>query len=126
MKVLGPLSCSLLLFGACASEPTPFAFSRAGDDGLTLKISEAILDQLRSSGEFVESSQGEIRLHIDGHAAWRRVGDRVDASIRLNLYREGDWAAGATIQCYEDEVEVCGRAALEFARRYIGQERRKS
>jgi hypothetical protein len=109
--------------------PMLLEFSQRGDDGLTQKISEAILSHLLSSGEFVldsvESSQ-VVRLEVNGHAIWRQDGDRVDATVGLKLHRADGLAAGTTVRCYEDQVEVCGRAALEFVRRIAEQDWRKS
>ena len=118
----------LVLATGCVGPPpvsaqTSFVLVRRGDDGLTIKIIDAVQAALLSSGRFVrgnDADQADVRIEFGGHAVWRRVGDRTDASIGLTLYRRDAFAAGTTIRCYEDELEVCGRAVLAFAEQHAG------
>ncbi len=99
--------------------PLVFDFVRRGDDGLTMRIGQAIVSELEASGEFVSrkvaTESPNLQVQLNGHAISREVGGRVDASVALEV-RRSDTASSTSIRCYADETVVCGRAALEFVR----------
>jgi hypothetical protein len=98
-------------------ESIPIEIWRGGDDGATIKFSEAIKAALAASHEFVLShgnKPGTIFVTIPTNVRWRQVGEREEISYVIELMqkspRRTERFSGS---CWLDELVVCADQILK-------------
>jgi hypothetical protein len=108
-----------------AAQPTPVEVWRVGDDGLTMKFSDAVETEFKASPAFVLSSgkkPGTLIVTIPTNVAWKRIGKRTQIryAIEFKSINEKKLGSNAGI-CWENSLQNCAaqvvRAAVSAANR---------
>jgi hypothetical protein len=117
---LGSRKASLTPPIAPPDAPIRFEVWRAGDDGLTVRVGEAIEATLGSSPRFVASRgqvQGTLFIYVEP-AAWRGEPGRMHVSGNVFLSSTPD-SSGLRIgiSCREERLTDCAREVWAIAER---------
>ena len=125
MKRLSVTSVAILL-SACVTQgggsestasATPVEVWVGGDDGLTIRLADAVEQAFKSSPSFTYVERGSVpdalSVGLPGHVTWFKVNGRVRVKYRLELEHRGQKVAGAEGGCWESELKRC---ALEIVR----------
>jgi hypothetical protein len=119
--VAGLLACACS--GAIhAGPPRPYEVWRGGDDGLTLRFSEALTRALTASPAFTGESYGKqtrtLVVTIPTHVRWEQRGARIRVVCRVEFADHlSQPLGGASAACWEDELEDCAIAIAKKAER---------
>jgi len=102
-----------------ASQRTPVEVWRTGDDGLTLKISEAVETAFRASPAFILSSgrkSGTLIVTLPTNVDWKRVGKRtqVQYSVQFTSIHEEKLGSKAGV-CWENSPQDCAAQIVKAA-----------
>ena len=114
-----------ILLSACVTQnegsesttsATPVEVWVGGDDGLTIRLADAVEEALKASPRFTYVERGSVpdalRLGLPGHVTWAKVDGRVRVKYRVELERRGQKLAGAEGGCWESELQRCALAIL--------------
>jgi hypothetical protein len=91
------------------SERTPFALFVTGDDGLTNRFSDGLLDALLSSPSLVSSEikPGTLKISITHNVMPRRVGGRLQIEYDVEFNMDDRTLAVSRGACFENELDAC-------------------
>jgi hypothetical protein len=93
------------------SARTPFEIWRGGDDGLTIRFTEALEAALLASPTFVARTgrkPGTLIVTIPSNVAWKKIGKRRRITYQVTYSDTADRVLDeASGQCWEDELEQC-------------------
>lgn len=112
------------LAGSCAGKVspatlTPVAIWRIGDDGLTLRFTDALKAAFQASSQFSEGRSkqpGTLIVTVADHVAWKEVGRRVRVSYRVTYSDAAERPLGtAKGRCWEDELSKCAAEVVTRA-----------
>lgn len=124
---------TVCILAACAAtsaakkeqKPTPVEVWRGGDDGLTLRLTDAVEAVFRASPMFAMSSgkqRGTLVVTIP-NLHWKMVGPRTQASYSIEFSGESSQHIGtSTGTCWEDELSKCAAQILKDAQSAKGSE----
>jgi hypothetical protein len=94
-----------------ASKPVMIEVWRGSDDGLTVRLAEAVERSLKASGKFVLSrgkKPGTLLLTIPQHVDWKKTGDRMQVSYTVAFSTADNRELGSgTGTCWEDKLPDC-------------------
>lgn len=122
---LATLTIAAAAIAACAASslrasPVPIEIWRGGDDGLTVRLRDAIEAAFRAAEDFSLSSgnsPGTLIVTVPSNVAWRRIGERAEI---VYLVRFSDGASRSlgtrTGTCGEDQLRECAAQVLAGAR----------
>ena len=111
--------------------PTPVEVWCVGDDGLTIKLRDALEDAFKSSSVFRLSSgkkPGTLVVTIPSNVAWNRAGKRTRVSYKAEFTLiDNSSLGGSAGSCWDDTLTKCAtqivRDAKVAARRVSGGRR---
>jgi len=111
---VGAMLISMIVIAGCGapahSQPKLVCFSRIGDDGLTLRMSETFLKRARKSDEIVLGgcSEDNSLFVLMRAPEWTIIDSRTEARPTLEV-RDGQFAQPVTIgaRCWDDEHSHC-------------------
>ena len=102
-----------------SAEKTHIELWRVGDDGLTLRLADAIESSLKSSPTFSLSTgkkPGTLLLTIPTNVNWRKVGNRTQVLYRVEYSTAGGKRLGAsTGSCWDDGFNICAKKIVNDA-----------
>lgn len=120
----------MLLCGGCfttAAFPNgaiPVEIRTGGDDGLTLRLAEAVRNELRQSIQFTlapGSTQSSLTISIPTHVAWDNVDGRTRVTYALSLDSAERNLGKSGGVCWEDDLRTCARQIVLEAARAISK-----
>jgi hypothetical protein len=105
---------------AAPTSPTQVTVWTGGDDGLTLKLSEAINTAFKESPLFVldkSDSASAMSVAITTNVAWKRIGRRTKVTANIQIAKRTPDAplVTATVTCWEDDLGGCARTVIKLA-----------
>jgi hypothetical protein len=93
---------------------------RGGDDGLTVRLSEALEAAFQSSSEFALTTgkkPGTLIVAIPTNIRWKQVDARTEIVYAVEFASADGRELGATSgSCWEDELQVCVVRIIEDAK----------
>ena len=96
---------------AASPEPTLVEVWRGGDDGLTLRLTDALESAFRSSPKFTLSNgrkPGTLVVTLPTHVEWRQVGTRTQVSYSVDFAAIDGRNIGASKgSCWDDALVKC-------------------
>jgi hypothetical protein len=99
----------------------PVEVWRGGDDGLTIRLGEAIEAAFQASSLFTLSGglkPGTLVVTIPSNVDWKEVGSRVRVSFKVTYTDPAERPLGrAAGKCWDDELPVCAAEILKRARK---------
>jgi hypothetical protein len=109
---------------ACAEDTAtgriPVQVWRGGDDGLTLRLDDAIEDAFKASSDFVLSSTSgtnAMKVVIPTNVPARRVGSHLEAHFHVEFKSIDDEVLGVSDgTCWDDALAVCADQILKDAK----------
>ena len=122
---------ALMLFTGCAGCSTaapsttapltvavPVELWTGGDDGLTLRLADAVRNEFSQSALFAlapASTPNSLRATIPTHVHWEQVGAGTRVKYKLRLAR-GERNLGETGGvCWENDLRTCARQIVQEA-----------
>lgn len=104
---------------ASPATPTPVVIWRVGDDGLTLRFTEAVKAAFKASSQFSEGRSdqpGALIVTVAGHVSWKEVGKRVRVSYRVTYSDTAERLLGtARGKCWEEHLSKCAADVVKRA-----------
>jgi hypothetical protein len=92
---------------------------RGGDDGLTLRLADAVETAFRCSRKFILSDgrhPGALIVTIPTNVEWRRIDNRTRLTYSVEFTGKVSRRIGArTGACWEDELSECANQVLREA-----------
>jgi hypothetical protein len=124
-RYLSALVVGLCAVSSAAQTPrVPVQVQRGGDDGLTVRLSEAIGEAFRSSSRFSiadENAKVPLKIRIPTNVNWTAVGGRTRVNYSITFSRGGSIKSGQSAGfCFEDELQRCAAHVLADAAKFIG------
>jgi hypothetical protein len=113
--------CVLTIAAGCVASaspryPIPVEVWRGGDDGLTIKLADAISSAFRASPDFVLSNErqaGAITISIPSNVPWKQIGNRTQVLYVANFSSATSENLGtSTGACWDDELTRCADKIL--------------
>jgi hypothetical protein len=109
-------------------QPTPVEIWRGGDDGLTVKLLDAIKKKIVASRDFVlstDSKPGTITIIIPSNVRWTETGARGEVSYTVELKQRLDRSRTEknTGSCWEEEISVCADQIFNYIQVFAGRTR---
>ena len=101
-----------------AANAVPVEIVTGGDDGLTLRLADAVRHKFERSALFALAPAGTLNVRSVGiptHVGWEKAGGRTRVSYLLRLERAGRKVAESGGTCWETELEVCAREIVKAA-----------
>ena len=114
-----------LLVSQCAMEaastkPTLIEVWCGGDDGLTIRLKDALEAAFKSTSDFRLSSGkklGTLIVTIPTHVGWKQAGQRTKVSYAVEFTSIDNRALGtSTGSCWDDALAKCTRKIVNDAR----------
>ncbi len=124
MKVIAAAGLIAALAGCAASAGSqslnatamPVEIWTGGDDGLTLRLGDAVEEEFRLSSRFSHGPAGAVpgalKVIIPTHVRWREVGDQTHVTYRLELELNGRRRSAKGGTCWESDLNQCARQVV--------------
>ena len=118
----------LLLFSAMVTcvmnasdgNPIPVEVWRGGDDGLTLRLADALENAFTASPYFILSSgrkKGTLVVKIPTHVGCRQIGKRTRVLYKVEFAAADDQNVGGSAgSCWEDAITQCAAQVVKDAK----------
>jgi hypothetical protein len=98
----------------------PVEVWRVGDDGLTVRLSEALESAFDESRDFTPSSgkaPGTLIVTIPKHVGWKEFGKRTQVRYTVEFKTADEVSVGRSEgACWEDAIEKCAAQVLRDAK----------
>jgi hypothetical protein len=123
MKKVAVIGILLLSVTACAASPapTPVELWTVGDDGLSMRLRDAIESALDSSSEFVKSHDNEpgaLIVLIPTNVDWKNVGSRTQVLYKVEFRTTSDHiVAKSNGSCWDDSLGDCADQIVKGAKK---------
>jgi hypothetical protein len=105
--------------GASDAKQTPVEVWRGGDDGATLRLTDALEATFRASPAFVLSSgkkPGTLVVTIPTHVGWKQIGGRNQVLYTVEFTSaDGRNLGTATGSCWDDALSECADQIIRDA-----------
>jgi hypothetical protein len=114
------LSASPINAGSAAQIPVPVDLWTTGDDGLTLRLRDALEGAFKSAPDFSlrAGEEGALVVRIPKNVDWKRVGGRIKVLYTVTFAtKENTPIRGGRGSCWEDALEQCAAQIIKDARR---------
>jgi hypothetical protein len=97
--------------------PVPVEIWRVGDDGLTMKVTEAIEAAFRANTSFsiAPAHQGVLIVTIPTNVRWKRRPNGTQVISEVQFSTKAKRLPGTEISCMEERLSVCAAQALQAA-----------
>ena len=106
------------------AKPVPVVVLCNGDDGLTLRLCDAVKHALEKAPDFRPGVTGKphfLTVRIPTNVDWKRDGKRALATYSVEIAMEdGRVLRRAGGSCWESRLGVCAAGILAEARRAVG------
>jgi hypothetical protein len=105
---------------AVSRGPVPVEFSTGGDDGLTLRLADAVRRGFRHTAHFKLSPAGTpniLKVTIPTHVGWKQINGRTRVSYQLRLERGGRYLGDSSGVCWETDLGACAAQVVQTASR---------
>jgi len=106
--------------GTSLAKPTPVEVWRGGDDGLTLRLADAIEDAFRASPDFVLTSgkqPGTLVVTIPTNVRWKQVGTQTQVLYTIEFTSTDNQNLGAsTGSCWDGALAECSGHVVQDAK----------
>lgn len=103
--------------GNSAADTIPVEVWRSGDDGLTFRLSEKLVEIFKSSSSFSMSlakKPGTLVVTIPRNVDWKEVGDRTQVLYSVAFSTaEGRQLGSSTGSCWDDNLTECAEQILK-------------
>lgn len=110
------LTCPM---NASDKNPIPIEVWRGGDDGLTLRLADALENAFKASPHFILSSgrkKGTLVVRIPTHVGWKQIGKRTRVLYNVEFASADDQnVGGSTGSCWEDALTQCAAEVVNKA-----------
>lgn len=124
-RLLTPLTAALLIAVACGSRsvfasPIPVEVWRGGDDGLTIKLVEALKIAVRASPDFTLSTgerPGSLIVTIPTNVHWKQVDGRIQVLYKVEFTStDGRKLGNGAGSCWDSALSNCAAHILADAK----------
>lgn len=128
-KILALIALQLLTSSCSARNasrrPTLVEVWRGGDDGLTVRLADAIEDAFRRSPAFTLSSGRKAHtliVTIPSNVGWKQVGNRTRVLYTVNFSSDTAQNLGASSgACWDDSLATCASQVIKHANSAAGK-----
>jgi len=89
------------------------------DDGLTIRLRDALKDAFRSSADFYLSSgkkPGTLVITLPSNVGWKPVGGRTEVLYTAEFASDGQNLGGSTGSCWDDALAKCAAQIVKDAK----------
>ncbi len=89
------------------------------DDGLTIRLRDALKDAVRSSADFYLSSgekPGTLVITLPSNVEWKQVGGRTQVLYTAEFASDGQNLGGSTGSCWDDALAKCAAQIVKDAK----------
>lgn len=97
---------------------TPVEVWVGGDDGLTIRLADAVEQAIKASSSFTYVERGSVpdalSVGFPGHVTWAKVNGRIRVKYRVELGRQEQKVAEAEGACWESELQRCALAIVRM------------
>lgn len=108
MTVSGQLSSCVT---APAPPPQPVEIRFLGDDGLSMRLTQAVIKSINATPSLTYSNEGRggtVVAQTSDHVGWKRIGGRTQANYDVKFRVIGGGDLGRSVgSCWEDEIAKC-------------------
>jgi hypothetical protein len=118
VMLLPSQACATLVYHSAS--PTPVEIWHGGDDGLTLRLSDAIEASVRHSHDFVLSSgkvPGTFIITIPTNVTWKQTGVRTQVLYSVVIQTADGSTSTFNGKCFESRLNDCAAAVINEARK---------
>ena len=111
--------------GVASAKPIPVELWRVGDDGLTLRLGDALESAFKSSPDFTLSSgkkPGTLVVTIPTNVDWKQIGGRTQVLYTVEFSSAENQNVGASRgSCWDDEMAKCAAQIVSDAKTAAGK-----
>ena len=101
----------------------PVQVWRVGDDGLTLRLGDALESAFNRSRDFTPGSgeqPGTLIVSVPKHVGWKEFGERTQVQYEVDFTTADGMSVGRSEgRCWEDALEKCATQILTAAKRAV-------
>ena len=112
----------VLMSGRSSAQPRPTLVEVwcGGDDGLTIRLRDAVEHAFSTSPDFQMSSgklSGTLLVTIPTHVEWKRAGKKTRVLYRIDLsVVDGKNFGEKTGACWDDDLQICSKSIVKDSR----------
>ena len=108
---------------AAQQRPTLVEVWSGGDDGLTIRLRDAVEHAFSTSPDFQMSSgkvMGTLLVTIPTNVGWKRIGKKTRVLYKVDLSVAGGKNLGErTGACWDDDLQSCSKSIVKDSRNAV-------
>ena len=108
---------------AAVSRCQTVQFEVTGDDALSVKFQDALMDAFHSARDFEcpkRDAAYELRIVLPSNLRWSRSSRGLTFyPVVIVIDKKGRYLGAITDECWEDQMRECANAALEYTRMLV-------